>query len=414
VNEPEVKMRTDTADLTGKLEVERSNENQLFLEYIRTLNKKKKEGDVLREKHGAAKDPIAKATWKQQLEDLDREMKAYQQDLIDRNPRTFVASIVRMSLPPPEERIKRADGSIDSTATYYFYRSHFWDHTDLTDERIVRTPVFQNKLEEYIAKVVPQIPDSINKMADALIARVPPGGELFKFVVHAITYKYETSDIMGMDAVFVHMAQTYYCAKPGEKSRAFWMSEEKLKKMCERARKMAPLVIGAPARDILLTDTTEANWRGYHSLPNDFVYLVFWDPHCGHCKKVLPDIHKKYVEMLKPAGIEVVASAKATDSTLFADWKKYLRENKLSWVNVGLTWNVYEQARKEPLKFIPKYTTIESLNYADTWDVYSTPKFYLVDTERKIAGKQIDPEQVVDLVGKLRASKKKTAESNRQ
>jgi hypothetical protein len=31
-------------------------------------------------------------------------------------------------------------------------------------------------------------------------------------VVHNITYKYETSEIMGMDAVFVHMALTYYCA----------------------------------------------------------------------------------------------------------------------------------------------------------------------------------------------------------
>lgn len=406
VNEPEVKISSDTADLTGRLEVERSRENTLFHAYIRTLNEKKKEGDALRGKHDATQDPIARGTLKKQMEDLDHEVKAFQRELVDRNPDTFVARIVKMSMPTPDERIKRPDGTIDTVATYQFYRAHFWDNTDLADERIVRTPVFQNKLEEYIAKVVPQVPDSINRLADALIARVPPGGELFKFVVHSITYKYETSDIMGMDAVFVHMAQTYYCAKPGEKSRAFWMAEEKLKKMCERAKKMAPLVIGAPARDVILPDTTEANWRGFRDLPNDYVYLVFWDPHCGHCKKSLPDIHKQYLEKLRPAGIEVFAIAKATDSTLFADWKKYLRENRLEWVNVGLTWHVYEQARKEPWNFIPQHTTIESLNYADAWDVYSTPKFYLVGPDRKIVGKQINPEQVIDLVGKLRTAKR--------
>jgi hypothetical protein len=55
--------------------------------------------------------------------------------------------------------------------------------------------------------------------------------------------------------------------------------------MCERAHKMAPLVIGAKALPIILPDTTEERWVNYQTLPNDFVFLIFWDPHCGHCKK---------------------------------------------------------------------------------------------------------------------------------
>ncbi len=41
-------------------------------------------------------------------------------------------------------------------------------------------------------------------------------------MVNTITHKYETSDIMGMDAVFVHMALTYYCSEGG-KARIKWI-----------------------------------------------------------------------------------------------------------------------------------------------------------------------------------------------
>jgi hypothetical protein len=98
----------------GHLDVKKSRENQLFLDYIRTLNSRKKEGDVLKEKYEAATDPIGKAGLKGQMEDLDKSMKAYQQDLIDKNPGTFVSSIVRMSMPTPDDRVTKPDGSLDS------------------------------------------------------------------------------------------------------------------------------------------------------------------------------------------------------------------------------------------------------------------------------------------------------------
>ncbi|MBS1945376.1 MAG: hypothetical protein JST98_09320, partial [Bacteroidetes bacterium] len=67
----------------------------------------------------------------------------------------------------------------------------------------------------------------------------------------------------------------------------------------------------------------------------------------------------------------------------------------------GLTWHVYKEAKTASWKFIPEHTTIESLNYADTWDVYSTPRFFLVDKDRKIIAKQLDVDQMVELIKAL-------------
>jgi thiol-disulfide isomerase/thioredoxin len=405
VNEPVVEMATDTAALNEHLVVKKSEENQLFQAYVRYLNDKKKEADRTTALMDSTNDPIAKGNYRKHLTELENDIKDYQQDLVKQHPDTYVAYIVKMSIAPEETKMYKPDGTLDSAATYYSYRAHFWDNTNMKDPRNLHTPVFQNRFDEYVGKVVPQIPDTINKCMDELIHRMDDDSDLFKFAVNAITYKYESSDIMGMDAVFVHMAQTYYCPKEGN-SRVTWMPADKMAKLCERAGKMAPLLIGATGPDIILPDTTETNWVDYYKIPSKYVLIVFWDPHCGHCKKTLPPLYDDYVAKLKPLGVEVYAVAKATDSVLFHDWKAFIVANHLNWVNVGLTWHVYEEAKKASYKFIPEFTTIESLNYADTWDVYSTPRFFLLDADHKIVGKQLDVDQMVDLIHVLDKRKK--------
>lgn len=406
VNEPVIKVTTKKDDLLPALTVKQSKENELFIGYIRFLNERRIEGDAQRAQLDAARDENARAEVKARMTELDKRVKQYQRDLIANNKGMLVASLVKMSMAVELPEPRKDDGSLDSAASYYQYRDHFWDNFDLTDPRIVRVPVFGNKFEEYITKVVPQQPDTIKRLADALIARCGDTKETFQYVVHTITHKYETSDIMGMDAVFVHMALTYYCPKDGKPGRADWMEADKLEKLCERARKAAPLVIGRKAPYLCLTDSTEEKWINFYDLPQDFVVVIFWDPHCGHCKTEMPEIHKVYTEKLKGMGIEVFSVAKATDEALFKDWKKFIRENRLDWVNVGLTKTVFEEARKDPRKYIPKHTTIESLNYADTWDVYSTPKLFVVDKERRIVGKSLSADQIADLVTRLRERQK--------
>ena len=407
VNEPVIKLVTDTADLQKHLEVKVSKENQVFLDYLRYLEDKTKENDMLRAQLDKSQDPIGRNGIKAQMGDLDKAVKTYQNDLVANNPGTLVAALVKMSMAVELPEIRKADGSLDSAAQYYQYRAHYWDNVDLTDERIMRVPVFGTMCDEYIGRTVPQVPDTINALSDALINRTDGKNDVFKYMVNTITHKYETSDIMGMDAVFVHMALTYFCPNGATPGRVDWMPTDKLEKLCERAHKQAPLVLGKKAPYLCLTDTTEEKWINFYDLPQEYVAIIFWDPHCGHCKKELPEWATVYKEKMKALDIAVYCVAKAVDSTLMKDWKAFIRENQLDWVNVGLTPTVFEGAKKDPRKYIPKLTTIESLNYADTYDVYTTPKVFLVDGERKFRGKQLSPEQVVDLVTKLKERKAK-------
>ncbi|MEO8069232.1 MAG: TlpA disulfide reductase family protein [Flavobacteriales bacterium] len=408
MDEPEVVLETDTADLLGHLVVKKSTQNQLFVDYIKHLNTERKAADALRLKIESAPTMKEKDELKLQQKAIDPGIRAYQENVAAQVPGSLLSLILRMSMVKEPLKSMRADGTMDSAATYFANRAVYWNGTDLTDERILRTPVFHNKLNEYLGKNnVPQIPDTINKLADELIAKLGPSDELYKFVVHNITYTAETSDIMGMDAVFVHMANTYYCPKKDGKARAFWMNEEQLDKLCKRAAKQAPLIIGAKAKDIILPDTTEHKWISLHHLPEEYIVLVFWESTCGHCKKEVPELHKVWKEKLQAMDVGVYAVCKATDSTMMGHWKDFIIEHKLDWVNVGLTANVYREAKAEPYKYIPEFTTLESLNYADTYDVYATPKVFVLDRDRKIVAKSLDPEQIADLIVKLQEQKRR-------
>ena len=275
VNEPVIKLTTTKADLLGTLQVKQSKENELFIGYIRYLNVQKLRGDALKARLDVAKDEEARLAVREEMKQLDVDVKKYQRDLVANNPGTLAASLVKMSMVVELPPAHKPDGSVDSAAAYYNYRAHYWDNFDLTDRRIVRVPVFANKFDEYIAKVVPQVPDTIDRLADELIARTDTCLDVFKYMVHNITNKFESSDIMGMDAVFVHMAQTYYCPDHGRTTRVNWMDADKMVKLCERAHKMAPLVLGKKAPYLALTDTTEEKWINFYDLPAEYVVIIF-------------------------------------------------------------------------------------------------------------------------------------------
>ena len=54
---------------------------------------------------------------------------------------------------------------------YQYYKKHYFDGLDLGDERMVRTPFLQRKLERFFTDLVVQDPDSIAREADLILSR---------------------------------------------------------------------------------------------------------------------------------------------------------------------------------------------------------------------------------------------------
>ncbi len=261
-------------DFIGSMQIKKSVNNQVFYKYIRFMTERKKEGAELMKITDETERNAA-------VKMINKQVADYQTDLIAKNKGRFVAELVRMSMEVElPDHPRDENGAItDSNYVYHYYINHYWDNVNLKDPRIVRAPIFHNKLDKYFSKGgLLQIPDTISLYAKRLIDqtdKVDQDNKVFQYIVHHVTNKYEQSKIMGMDRVFCFMAQNYYC-EPN--NMAYWMTEENTQKVCERAEKVCRTSIGSASIPIILTDTTEEKWINSYAIEADFMVLYFWGP----------------------------------------------------------------------------------------------------------------------------------------
>ncbi|OFY83092.1 MAG: hypothetical protein A3F72_19050 [Bacteroidetes bacterium RIFCSPLOWO2_12_FULL_35_15] len=373
-------LETDTTDFIKNMKVKGSEENKFFYDYQLFMSSKQKQIEPLQVLYKKTKNNKDSSKLLQdKIAAIDKEVKDYKLTFIKSNPKSFVSKLFKaMEEPEIPEAPILANGAKDSTFAYRYYKSHFFDNLDFSDERLLRTPIFHNKIKQYMDKLTPQTPDSINVSTDYLIGKAQANKEVFKYVVYWLTYTYESSNIMGMDAVFVHLVEKYYVTK-----QAFWVDSTQLFKITNRAYTLKPLLLGKNAPSINMMDTIGKPFPLY-DVKSKYTVLVFWDHGCGHCKKEVPKLAELYHKSLKAKGVAVYAIETEDKPD---DWKKFIIENKLDWINVHQP-DQYQRAVTKKI-----------------YDIYSTPVIYLLDEKKIIKAKRIDVEQLENFIDMLEKEK---------
>lgn len=386
VNEPRIEMETKAGDFVQSMKVKTSDENIKFYEYLNFVNAKSAKLQTLKAKFDALEEGAEKEQIQEELSSIDKEVIAYKKQFIQDNPNLFISKVFAASAEPEiPEYTEIEDEDERNRKRYLEFKNQYLDGIDLSNEWLLRTPVYHNKLNYYITKLTPQVPDSVIKEADKLVALAKGQKECHKYIVHTITSKFEDSKIMGMDAVLVHMGQRYYCP-----DKAWWLKKEKLEEFCERVDAMAPLMIGKTATNLILQDTSGA-WKSLYDVKTKYTLLYFWDSGCGHCKKMMPQL-KEFYANYKEKGVEVFAVGTEFENE---DWKKYIKKNDLLWINVSDTPESNENAHQ---LIREGKTTLESMNFRDTYDIFSTPKGFLLDENKKIIATKLTPEQMGEFI----------------
>lgn len=397
-------------NLMGTSVVKKSEENKIFHEYVKFMadQKGKANASIEQRKNYEEESEKYKALTRL-INEATKAVEDKQQSIVDEHSDMLVGKIVWMSMDIeiPEAPKDNEGNVIDSTWSFKYFRQHYFDHIDFNDDRLVRTPIFHSKLESYFGKkMMAQHCDSVIHYAFKLCDQLPEGSDTYQYTVSWITSNYEKSKIMNMDKVFVRMADRYYCPKDEEgNAKAFWLDDDTYEKICDKADKNRRLVYGEVPPNIILRDTTDVNWHDFYSLSKDYIVLYFWDPNCGHCKKITPKLGKLYTEKFKDRNIEIFAVGKAVGEE-FQKWKDFIRKNKLEFINVGVTEKMFNDAMdksngQEKLRELLRHTTLESINYQQTYDVYSTPRVFILDKEKKIIAKSLTVSQLEDLLDRL-------------
>lgn len=371
-DDQEFYLENDTNLTAPGMIVKGSRENEVFYEYNTFVANIGEEANIVRKKYDEEKNEAKKEELKNTLMGFETKVKSKRSELAAANPNLFITKVFRamMDVEIPEPPTN-PDGSYDSSFKFRYYQEHFWDNIDLSDDGMVRTPIYHGKLVQYMTKTHIQLADSVILAADRLISKIEKAGskELFKYSVWWITNHYEESKIVCMDKVLWHMATKYYCA-----GKCWWADSAMVAKMCDHAKKIEPTLCDKIAPNMTLIDSS-LRAHTLHNYKNPIKVVIFWDVHCGHCQKQLPELQKIYEQELKAKNVLVYAVYTQDD---WDGWKKFIRDNKLSFLNVG---NLFGQSQ-----------------YRKDYFFIATPEVLVLDAENRIRFKKISVEALPKIV----------------
>ena len=376
-------VQTDTVDYIKDMKISDSPENKLFNDHQRFIIEKSNQSQALKVRSELNKNnKDSAAAIKKEITALDKEVKDYRLKLMSEHPNTFMAKVIKtMQEPEVPEAPKDEKGNItDSLFQFRYYKSHFLENVDFSDERLLRTPILQGKIKTYTQQLTVPLPDSIIPSIDTIIEKSRANKEVFKYCVANLANYYETSNIMGYDKVFVHIAEKYYLTKD-----AFWADSTLKAKIHERVQKIKPNILGETAYNMIMPDTS-LKLHALHDIKAKYTVVVFWDPTCSHCKHEVPML-SQYYDSVKTKGVSIEVFAVGIESDMDL-WKKFIRDNKLKWLNVSDLYN--------------------NTNFRNYYDIYSTPVIYLLDENKHIIAKRLDTEKIRDFISneEKKASKK--------
>ncbi len=307
----------------------------------------------------------------------EENMKSYLKGVIKVNDGNLLATLVKSLLPVdvPQFSIPAGTTNPDSVRwilNYNYNKNHFFDNTDLSDERLVRTPILYARLEAFFTNVLIQSPDSINKEIDRLLLKCSGNYKIFQFVSVFLFNHFRESQIMGQDAVLVKLADEIYLS-----GKADWVTKEFKDNLRKQVDLLRPNLIGKKAENLVM-DSYKGIFVSLYDIEKDFTILYFWEPDCGHCKESTPKL-KEYYAKPKDYSMEVFAICTTKDKE---KWTRYIEENKLTWIN---GWD-------------PE----RSSHFDYYYNVQSTPTIYILDKNKKIIAKKLAVEDIGSFIDNYR------------
>jgi len=384
-------VESDTTDMTRLTKIEGDPENILFYKYLKFIADQRNRAEELQRGLTPYSTALDSAAFRDKIDEVNSAVFNYVADLVESQKGTFISkflvSLREVEVPDPP---KDSEGNItDSTFQIRYFKAHYFDHFDLSDVRLLRTPFYEKKLMYYLDNLIIPFPDTVKLEVDHFIQLSRSDTFLFKYMLTTLFNYYANSKYLAMDAVYVYLAEKYYIPE------ASWSDKKFIEDLKNRVMKIKPLLVGNPAPDIQLVQVPDQHFMvaaedtslkknpyigeffNLREVRANFLLLYFWEADCGHCKKSLPELHAIF-ERLKSKGVQVIAVHMLSGIPGKEKWIDFAASNNIyGWINA---WNPYD------------------FSYREIYDIKSSNILYLFDKDKKIIAKHISPEQAEQII----------------
>ena len=361
------KLETRDKDYVRSMKVTGDEDNKLFFENIAFYMERYKEREpfikILQDTTLTNDDP-SKKTAQESFSRVNEKVLAYQNEIIAKYPTTLTARILKSTqqIVIPDSP-KKADGSIDSSFQFRYYREHFFDNFDLADEAMLRLSkvFYKDKVKEYLEKLFVPDPDTITKAINKLADKAKKNQETYKYLVWNCLVNYQAPEIMGLDRVYVNLYDKYFASSEMD----FWITPSIKQNIKDYAEKLRGSLVGDQGRNLKMQDQN-LQPKSLYDIKKKYTFIFFYDPDCGHCREETPKLVEFYNKNKVKFDLEIFAVS--ADSSM-KKMKDFIKEFKTNWVSVN-----------GPRSYTGIYS---KLYYAE-----QTPTLYILDSKKKIIAKK--------------------------
>lgn len=357
----DIKLCVNVSD-PEKSTIEGSNDTRLFWAYLCFLNDKTKEQDGLLAKLESKNLTNAdRSKAEKQIKKIDDDINQYINFQLKKYSNTWFAAYLKAILNV-DLALNGSKTTEDINNAKAYLKEHYFDNINLSDRRYWRTNYFVSYLEDYMANVVEQDPDSLAVSACMLVAKAKDDEYCFEKMLTRFLSRSLQSNVMGDENVWMLLYEKYIKDK-----KLSWIDSSRYQTLDKLYEISANCRVGMKAENLNL-DRLEGGTINTNDIDSDYTLLYFYNPTCGHCVKEIPRIREIIEDKYLDKGMVVVGINLNNDVD---DWKNFVGQMHIkNWINCSDT------------KF--------KSNYWMYYDTSSTPATYLLNKNKIIVAKMID------------------------
>ena len=274
---------------------------------------------------------------------------------------TFLGNYLKAQIPVSIPKLMFKSISSDSLGLLtklYFFKNHYLDQIEWNDQRLIYTPVMEDKINDYFVKFVQKTPESNSAAIDTILNKTN-NQKVNRFLTEMLFDRFEQNKHKSLDEyAYLHLLKHYYLV-----GKTPWMNNDQISILEAEYNRFRPTSLGQTAPSIALPDKDNelVNLNDIHS---HYSLVFFWNYECQHCQRILQEL-VTLVSKYKYLDIKVLSVFTGEDLDV---WKAFLAKK------IPQTWvNTYEKGQE------PKTSSI--------YNIPSLPSIYLLDTNKIILNK---------------------------
>lgn len=391
--------------LTDGIDILLPGDNRLYYGFLRTLDMRRKRTLLLNQLkllYPSSKDKVSdkKNTGETgagmfhgqievELGNLHQRFEEYIQQLIDNNPGSYAAKIIKTMKTPASA------ANMTGTERSAWLKEHFWDSVDLSDATLLHSPVIPSKILEYLSLYNnKRLSREEQEMAlieavDDILFRAQADETVFSVVLDIVTRKFEKSKY---ELVLTYITENYILSDSGCEDSEAVVSADRAGELREKVKTIKRMAVGNMAPEIEMPQQglfdakiaegtvvpASASQMKLSNINAEYTLILFWASWCPHCKSLLSALKGVY-EQFQDKGLEVVAISIDKER---AAWQDAISKRQYRWINYSELTGWDCKAAKD-------------------YGVWSTPRMYLLDRDKRIIAKPVTVGELKEVIAPL-------------